>query len=355
MRIAFYPAQSGKPFTGDTLAREALGGSETAVIYVAKGLASLGHEVIVFTRGTPGIYDDVVYSPFARAHAVLRTLPLDVLVCVRDPLPLTWPHQAKITALWHHDLPAMKPPDATYQLFVSVWQANLFVQMGAVQKERARVLYNGVDTALFPSPATPKEFTADDPIQLVWTSNPERGLWMAGEVLQRIRRMFPQATLHVFGRNAVYGWDSSYEGNFLPTDMTNVVLHDAATKAQLADELRKADLFVYPTWWPETYCIAAMEAQAAGVPIVATKLAALEEVPAGAVLVGDEQNQPTRANPVADPHYLDRFALEAINLLQHVEKRRQMQQEGLAKAKTMDWSIHVANWHRLFTETLAHA
>ena len=349
MRIAFYAAQSGKAWNGATLDHEPLGGSETAVIYIARGLAALGHEVMVFTRGKPGVYDDVAYIPFDKARNLLYTLPLDVLVCARDPLPLLWQHQAAITVLWYHDMPNTKMPPPAVNVFVSETQKNYYVQMGLVQEQNSVVIYNGVDNSLFLPPRAIRPFDSfplGDP-KLVWTSNPERGLWHAAEVLRRIQTKYPNAELHVYGRNAVYGWDASYEGNFLPrTVPPNFHLHDALSKQDLANALHEMDMWVYPTWWPETYCIAAVEAQAAGVPVIASNLAALVETVRGGVLVGGN---------ASEEEHLDAMASIVLDHLQSVDKRQQMQAAGLQLARMMDWSIQVGAWQTLLTQALQQA
>jgi glycosyltransferase involved in cell wall biosynthesis len=355
MRIAFYPAQSGKPFNGDTFKTDSLGGSETAVVYIARELAKLGHEVIVFTRATPGIYDDVAYVRFEKAKNILRTLPLDVLVCSRDPLPLIWKHQASLTVLWLHDLPQAAMPEPGIYAFVSAWQAQTFIQNGLAKGEKSVVLHNGVDLDLYHdsvanidwiSGTGGRDLTHDSEINLAWTSNPERGLWLMGEILQKIRRIYPNTRLHVYGRNSVYGWGESYEGNFLPDDMTNVEMHQGLTKAGLAEVLSQMDLWVYPTWWPETYCIAAVEAQAAGLPVVASNFGALGTTVRGGLLVEGR---------ASDEGHLETLAEAALSLLADKDTRSRLGEIGLEFAKTQSWTLQAQAWHTTLIEGLAHA
>lgn len=347
MRICFYPAHSGKVWNGSSLYSEALGGSETAVIYVAKELAKRGHEVIVFTRSDPEERDGVAYLPFSRAKNILRTLPLDALVCSRDPMPLIWPRRAAVTALWSHDLPAYKPPEADFYAFVSMWQANQYVGNGLVPLERSRVLPNGVDLALFHQKAAIREFSRNSTIKFAWTSNPERGLWHAAEVVRRVREQYPNAELHVFGRNDVYGWNSSTEHVFYPDDMTGVILHKPLTKSKLANALVGMDMWVYPTWWPETYCIAAVEAQAAGVPVVASSFGALTETAQkGRLVTGSMRDGQS---------HLDLVVGNVLDLLETPAERRKLQAEGLTYATTQSWESAAMRWEKLLTTSMGIA
>lgn len=344
MRVVFYPAQSGKVWTGDTLDHEALGGSETAVAEMARALAKQGHDVFVFTRGQTGDYHGVYYLDFEKAHNYFLTLPMDVLVCARDVLPLTWTHHAPLTIAWLHDVPLGRYPDAHAYFCVSRWQGAYGVQQGCYPAEKVKVTPNGVRLSLFDSPPEIRPLAPDSPVRLVWTSNPERGLWHAGAVLQRVREVYPRAELHVYGRNSVYGWSSSYEHNFLPDDMTGVVLHDPLPKAALARELSTYDLWVYPTWWAETYCIAALEAQAAGVPVVSSNFAALEDTIASPL--GKVEGR------MGDEGFLDRFVEKTLHLLSDEHERFLIQQQGLQFARTQDWDRHARAWNDTLCATL---
>lgn len=332
MRIVFYPSQGGKVWDGSTLGQEALGGSETAVIYMARTLAAQGHEVVVFTRGTPGIYDDVAYVSFAKARNILRTLPCDALICARDPLPLLWARQASVSIFWAHDMPGSTQPlpGAHAYWFVSDFQRQVYLHFGLMPKERSLIVPNGVDLALFEHPKKQiGPLTRDSDVTLAWTSNPERGLWYAGEVLQRVREKYPKAELHVWGRNTVYGWDGACEHNYHPDDMHGVMLHQPLPKHELAYALAThADLWVYPTWWPETYSIAAVEAQAAGVPVVTSNFGALSETAKAGVLI---------PGTPSDEGYLDLFTAEVLNLLASPAHRASYRTLGLEYAKTQTW------------------
>lgn len=348
MQYCFYPAMSGKTFDGGTLKTEPLGGSETAVVYMARELAKLGHEVVVFSRGEPGMYDDVLYLPFESARTFLLLNPVDVLVCSRDSMPMLWNHRATCTVYWAHDVPQGPIPE-NYNLyfFVSQWQAQLYAQYGYIPKDqnRVRVTPNGIDLTLFTARHMPDELIPESPVNLVWTSNPERGLWYAGELVQRVREYYPNAQLHVLGRNSVYGWDNSHEHVYYPYSLEGLVFHEAMNKAELAEFLPTMDLLVYPTWWHETFCIATLEAQAAGLPVVASGLGALPETVRGGVLV---------PGTVGTPEHMDAFTAETLSLLESRDKRLQLSDAGLAWAQQFDWSGLAKRWSELFSHALGY-
>ena len=54
----------GLDFNGNTIYEKALGGSESAMIYMAKEIAKLNNEVTVYCNcDKPGMYDGVDYRP----------------------------------------------------------------------------------------------------------------------------------------------------------------------------------------------------------------------------------------------------------------------------------------------------
>jgi glycosyltransferase involved in cell wall biosynthesis len=357
MRIGFYPSMAGKPWNGHTLDHEPLGGSEAAVAAIARSLAARGHEVFVFSRGEPGEFDDVVYLPFARAKPILLTLPLDVLVCSRDAVPITWKPQARLKVLWSHDIAQGQLPN-TFDLyfFVSTFQANLCIRHGFVDQGRVRITHNGVDLRFFHA-STPASsgYREDDVVTLAWLSNPERGLWHAARILQLVRHTYPKAELHVFGRNSVYGWGAESEHVYYPDDATPqdllalgdaspIKVHDAQPRPALAQSLLDMDLVVYPTWWPETFCMATLEAQAAGIPVVASHLGALPETVKGGLLIPG-------CPGVGD--YDRRFAQAVVHLLRDDRTYARLSRAGLAYAETMDWSRHALQWEGLLSQSMA--
>lgn len=354
MRFVFYPAIAGKPWAGDALEKGSLGGSESAIVYMARELARLGHEVLVFSTGKPGEYDDVVYLPFASARSILLTLPCDVLVCARNGTPITWPTRAQAKVLWCHDLPQGALPEAFDLYFmVSQWQAQVYAQSGACKPEKIRITPNGVDLSLFPKFEDDErfyhDFDGDDSPSLVWTSNPERGLWNAGRILQQVRLAYPKATLSVYGRNDIYGWDMAGEHVYYPAPAhrDGVRLTSSLSKQSLAKALSEYDVYIYPTWWPETFCIATLEAQAAAIPVVASAYGALTETVKGGLLIGGLPGVGTDAER---DDYDERFAQAVIDLLHDGAMRQALGKQGRAYAETLGWDAAAKAWSGMFSE-----
>src|SRR6478735_1042663 len=89
MRLAIVDTL-GSPYDGSTPGKRSLGGSESAVVFIARELVKLGITVHVFNDCTsldakPGTYDDVSYMPVSRLTA--QSLDYDVVIVSRSVRP----------------------------------------------------------------------------------------------------------------------------------------------------------------------------------------------------------------------------------------------------------------------------
>jgi glycosyltransferase involved in cell wall biosynthesis len=118
-------------------------------------------------------------------------------------------------------------------------------------------------------------------IRLIYHTTPHRGLELLIPVFLELVKMRPNLHLDVYSSFSIYGWserDKPYEKLFdICRQHPNITYHGAVSNDRIRAALRAADIFAYPSIWPETSCIAAMEAMSAGVAIVAPDYAALSE------------------------------------------------------------------------------
>jgi glycosyltransferase involved in cell wall biosynthesis len=120
----------------------------------------------------------------------------------------------------------------------------------------------------------------------VFLSNPRRSLdWLLDVWTGAIRAAVPKAELHIFGGAAVYGsLGATQQGRAAPVlerarslAGDGVVLRGALGKSELARELEQARAFLYRGDPGETFCNAAAEPQAMGVPGVVEDIACMAE------------------------------------------------------------------------------
>ena len=318
MKILLLPYIAGKAWNGATLYQESLGGSETAVAYLAKSLVRKGHEVTVVTHGEPGTFDGVRYHHVNYLSLLVQSEEFDAVISSRWIEVLENPWKTKLRIFWTHDLPHQQNLKVAAQHGVLLSQFH--AKFWGLPAESYTIIGNGVDNALFRPGAQRNENV------LVWTSNPDRGLALAAKIFQEIRKRWPDFELHIYGRASVYGWGPEGENLYMPRPehMENVFVHESLNKIGLAKVLCEAWAWFYPTYWPETYCIAALEAQAAGTPVLSVPYGALPETVIGGVLTWD--------------------LLNGVSQLRNKSKWQKESEAGLKFAQTRDWDNVADEW-----------
>jgi len=144
---------------------------------------------------------------------------------------------------------------------------------------RAVIPYGVLDRFRHAEPREPP------PPRAVFTSNPLRGLdWLLDLWVSRIKSAIPDAELHIYAGNAVYGGASKHADQINRTLARADTLFDAGVRRhapvgreQLVEVLSGSRAMLYRGDLGETFCLALAEAQALGVPAVVTPLGAVGE------------------------------------------------------------------------------
>lgn len=356
MRITF--VTSGLDFDGDTLKTRALGGSETALLCMARELGDRGHTVKVFCNcSRPGRYGNVDYYHRAHFPSQAAVIASDVLIASRWVQFLSVPSIAGLRVLWLHDMPSAEKKD----LMPLLWQTDLLLGLSDYHIEQYANAFpelaphfwktsNGVDLDVIDANIRPKV-----PGKLIYTSRPERGLeYLLRQVLPRIVEKRPDVRLHY----CHYPLDHNMETPEYVRDCVencerltekyaqNVVAMGSLTKPALYQQISSAQLFLYPTSFPEISCLGLMEAQSCGTPVVTTDAFALSETGGPGVV--------KIPGTPADQEYADAFANAALELLDNPEKYQEKvaQCRPYVLEKGYTWKQVAESWERKFEETL---
>lgn len=357
MRIVFL-ARQAMPFSPHGLDVVPVGGSETALYYVARGLAGLGHEVVVLSHcvGGGGLFHGVRYVDLKETPSWRRGLwsePADVLVLFRRMPDVTVRLPARVRVFWAHDHQGVQVSDpaslrkwlaVTWRritgplfhervdrvLVVSRFMADLFVWLFRTPEDKLVVMPNGVDVSLFGAPWPPKE-----PRRFVYTSVPERGLDdLLRDIFPEIRRAYPDATLHVTSYRSLEAY-RLFSGK-------GVVLRGTLPRRDLAALLLESSLMLYPSRFEEMGAIAVLESMAAGTPPVTSTLGVLEE------LCGNGGRGIAVAGRPGTKEFARSFVEATLSLSadeQRLEGMRRAAREYVLR--NHDWNAIVLKWDRL--------
>ncbi len=354
--IVFF--SEGIPFTGETVFNRCLGGMESSLIYMAQELAKRGHDVSVFNSSTAeSTSRDVKYYPLDSFSGWKQIRDIDVAVSCRTFAPLRVPFNPKLFLYWTGDawnqpfVEPLKNPEIRnrfdYIVLKSQWQMQTFVSHLGVPADQCWVTRNGFNADYYRDlPDTRNRH------RLIYTSTPYRGLDVLLDMFPRIRKEEPDIELHLFSSMKVYNYtskdDTALFGDiYKKAKQPGVYLHKSIPQPELARELMQSGIMVYPNHFEETSCVAAIEAQAAGVPVVTSKLAALAETVAhgqsGLLVPGDSHSA----------EYQNLFIDKVLTLL----RNEQMFDEISANARKRafdqySWQTIAEEWEHFFYQNL---
>lgn len=337
----------GLPFAGDSLTEKPLGGTETAMIHMARSLAQKGHHVRVFVKEGKGVFDRVSYEKMEGYLESLRLRPADVLIASRIFHPFLVDVPARVRIFWTedaHDQPFVEflsRSDLVNNIdrifTVSQWQTRMLAQQFGIPEQRFWVTRNGIFWDHF------KELPHNrNPKKLVYTSTPFRGLDVLLDLFPRIRERVPDVELDIYSSMSVYQVESAvdkalYGPLYKKARQPGVTLKGSVIQEELAHALTHAGILAYPNHFAETSCIAALEAMAAGLPVVTSRLGAMPEtVSAGGILIeGDARSR----------KYQSDFVDAVCRLLEDPARWKELSEAGRRKVyEHHRWDMIADEW-----------
>lgn len=177
-------------------------------------------------------------------------------------------------------------------VFVSNYQFQTYHLAHGIKYQDSMVLKNCIEPIEGP-------FNKPDPnerINLIYHTTPHRGLEILVPVFEHLAQRHPNIYLDVYSSFNIYGWGHRDEPYQQIIDRCKnhprINYHGSVPNHEVREALKKAHLFAFPSIWPETSCIAAIEAMSAEVGIVCPDFAALPETTMGNALMYRFQEVP---------------------------------------------------------------
>lgn len=364
LSIIIWTGPGWEKWSPKTLAHKALGGSETAAISMARELARRGHIVRVVSQceDDEGYYGDgVQYIHYEKVARNPKNYNCDILVVSRQPavFDLGIPHKASF--VWVHDIHLGEPHGRLGELLLkadkffclSEWHKGFFLKIYPfLHQDDVIVTKNGIDLNLF------EEEPQKIGNRLIYSSSPDRGLERLIEIFPQIKAQVPDAELDVY--YGFHNWRSmaqaannqaelerikKFEELLEKSRSIGINYHGGVSKPELAKAFLHSKVWAYPTWFTETYCITALEAQAAGCVPVTSALAALPETISHGFII-----QKFASNT---QEYADIFVKRVVKLLTNEEERSKYAQGGREYAFAYHGWDHVAkSWEDHFKRIL---
>jgi glycosyltransferase involved in cell wall biosynthesis len=315
--ILFYTGYSSVPWNYSGMTRGALGGSEKAVAYLSLELLKLGYTVYVSGDVQPeeialanNTQCSLKYVALPDLPELLRTTALHTIICSRyvSFLELYGSiasfHQFYIWAHDTHLLPygcALSDTAIVEKWSARIdgcvcqtrWHADDYARKYPALQSKIRVINNGIDAAALGSHGKKVRN------RFIYTSRTERGLSRILDLWPDIIAALPDATLVISTYVAFPCNDDERRIQARIAELNQINNGDGVqcirhlgqlNPAQLYAEMGAAEYWLYPTDWPETSCITAMEMLMSGVICLYYPVAGLTDT-----MGGNAENQAKRA------------------------------------------------------------
>ena len=165
-----------------------------------------------------------------------------------------------------------------YFIYVSHWQYNKFREHFQIPEYKSFIIKNA--TPKFEVPVRNKAGR----IKLLYTSTPWRGLGVLIKAIDILNKTRDDFELDIYSSTRIYGdmFEQSEKGKFDALfdkckATANVNFRGYGLNEQIREVLKDTHIYVYPSIFEETSCLAVIEAMSAGCHVVTTNYGALPE------------------------------------------------------------------------------
>ena len=327
------------PWDKDNI-EKGLTGSEEAIVYISDELVKLGYKVTIFN-------DPPQDSKYSSAQANPRFVPMNFRDGTVYDIGIVWrileltefvKNQACTLYFWPHDTYCVQNDRNLKEikdvLWLSKWQREEWVAHNPKFAQYTHIFGNGICPY-----QVQKIQKRINPYSCIYGSNYARGLEVLLDLWPEVKKHYPRATLDVY-----YGWEHwgcltkeqerILRGKVESAASLGVKDHGQVGHKELMAAYGKASLWTYPCIAPETFCITAIRAQAAGaIPVVIEGSGLKETVRWGFVSANKEQ-------------YLQAL-LQAMKEAETISLKQRKQTSQLI-LNEYSWSKIACDWDLLF-------
>ena len=323
----------------DWMETNPLGGSESSALHVARELTAIGLTVLVTNR-----VDDLrkpcdifistrIWQVFSKG---IRPGKLNYLWCTDDA------DQPSVAGLADPAMAAKVYGNIDGAFLLSHYQAGRWRAQLNLPAEKIFLTRNGIPLARF---SPDRGALRSRPRAAYYGSTPYRGLAAVIDSWPRIRGQVPDAVLHIFSSMQIYGVGDTPEFEALyqrARAEPGIEYHGAQGQATIRPVIQTCRALAYPCAFPETSCITAMEAMAAGCAVVGTALGALPETAAGNPLI-----------PYKNVVWRGQWEAALVQVLADDSAYESLARANLDQSQNRDWSTVIREWIGRFGEDWA--
>jgi GR25 family glycosyltransferase involved in LPS biosynthesis len=257
-------------------------------------------------------------------------------------------HSSKKTFLWLHDIcihSAYNGQNLAFNgkfffknikdkidnvIVLSKWHKTLIQNFYEIPDDKISIIGNAIE---------PEKFNIGNRQlnKFIWLSDYNRGLEPLIKFFPEVHKKYPDAELHIFR-------DLSKNSKLLEEANKHsfIKIRNFQPNQVIIQELLSSDFWLYPTNFTETYCISALEAQAAGCIVIASDLAALTNT------IED------RGFLIKDTLYSESYWSNILNIIDNLNSNHTLKEsyrkKGIEWAKKQNWKNRSERWLELFED-----
>jgi glycosyltransferase involved in cell wall biosynthesis len=353
---------------------EGMAGSETWAAYIAREFVKKGYRTTVYNDLLAEDQNDTILDPvhdgdklvgevMYRHHIKLsedvKYDVIDYFISSRTLEPLKLNLHSLRNYVMAHDIWLSSDPNMDIMPwrvqgygYLSEWHKQFLMQHHKMPADKMFLTANG----LTPPDAWDAVDTYTKKNQAVYSSSPDRGLFQLLKMLPVIREQVPDFNLVV-----AYGfinWESmcryktDVEGlKFIDDikramDQPGVEYVGRISKKELAKRQMESKVWLFPTWFSESFCISSIEAGMSKCALLSTDFAGLSTTvgSAGILFPVDGLSR----NGEYPESYTTRFVDEAVRLLTDDGYRQLWANKAYEKMKEYQWDKIADGWLKEF-------
>ena len=292
MKVLFTIGYQNKPFNYTNYIKNGMGGSESCVINLAHKLSDNGYNVTVTGQLVSETHNNVKYIDYT---SIEDNQHFDVVIASNyihyfkhlEEKNITfdesyfWIHNLEFypwyngTTLPNNGLDYLNHPKLTKIIAVSNWQKNKLVEKYKISPEKIKVINNAVDVQLFDS-IKQEKFKH----KVIYTSGPDRGLWNLFNLWDDLKKINPQLTLWIANPPYTDDWDilDKIKKDYPNIESLDVKFLGSLNPKDLYRQIKSSEYWIYPSKYPETYCITALEMMLGRVKIISSDTGNLKDL-----------------------------------------------------------------------------
>ena len=316
-KIICFVADGGfKNWSGSSILKEGVGGSETYIIEITKYLKKYtDYEIVVFCNcENEEIFENVKYVKLNRFFNIVSNIQIEHCFINRysEYIPVAIKGYVNNIHIVLHDLSLTgeiipMSPKIKNIFCLSEWHTEYFANIFPQFKDIISTFHYGIDINKF---NYKEDMSSDKNLQnkisnsFIYSSFPNRGLVILLKLWPLIVNKYSNATLNIFC-DLENNWTLTYHKNDIieikklldlykeDTNLSNSVInHGWVDKDTLSSYWKKSSIWFYPCKFKETFCLTALEAAISKTFVICNNLAALNDTVGdrGVIIEGDENN-----------------------------------------------------------------